>query len=128
MVLFAMFDIGGTVPVALAALLADEGLVVTGRLGGVLQGCVALEQPGGREGGEADPAAAPLGVQQVSVVVHHAVVAEVAPQPTRLQGQQGRPQRQRGGAARRDRARYARGHARHVQAHLECNMETYYNK
>lgn len=87
-VLFAVLNVSGSVPVALAALFADEGLLIAGGVGGVLQGRVALEEPGGGEGGEADPAAAALRVQQVAAGVAHAVVAEVAAQTARLQSQQ----------------------------------------
>lgn len=43
-VLFSVFDVGGSVAVALTTLLADEGFLVRPRR--VLQGGVALQQPG----------------------------------------------------------------------------------
>lgn len=116
-ILFAMLDVGRAVPVALAALLADERLVVAGRLRRVLQRGVALQQPRGRERGQAHAAAAPLR-QRVAPVVQHAVVAEVAAQAARLQRQQRRPQRQRARRARP--ARPARPPARQLHAHLQA--------
>lgn len=56
MVLLAMFDISGSIAVALAALLAGERLVVAG-LAGVLQQCVPFQQPRRRERRQADAAA-----------------------------------------------------------------------
>jgi len=56
MVLLAMFHVGGSVAVTLAALLASERLVVAG-LAGVLQQRVPFQQPRRRERRQADTAA-----------------------------------------------------------------------
>ena len=52
-VLFAVLHVGGTVPIALPALLADEGLVDGAQGAYVLEGGVLFQQPDGGKGGHA---------------------------------------------------------------------------
>lgn len=119
MILFPVLDISGAIAVRLTALLADKWFVIASRVGIVLQGGVALQQPGGREGREAHSTAATLRLHRVSRV-RHAVVAEVPPQATGLQREERRPQwESRARASRRNWTRNTDRVATHVQAHLE---------